>query len=522
MAGTLLKLANWVADLDVAGVPPDVLQRVRLQHLSTAGAIRAACSRSLGQWVTRAAATGGRTPVLGSSRKTLSRRDAVRYHAALASQLVYDDALFSAHPSAGVVTTWAYAGKASLDQVLVATLAANEVAARFGAAGLLGPSWGRTAGWIPAVATTIAAAKLSNLDANTIAHALALAIQAPQTIPWKVLLGGPSRSLSMASPAVVGIDAVALAAAGGRGSLDALDDRQGFFSCVTPLPLRSAFTGLGTAWLTRTLAYTLMPGAEHIQVPVQAVQEILARHVKAAERRLRPDQWDRVEVAVDGMAFALDQVAAGQPGIRPGPLPYAIARSIGALGVHYGLGPEQLDPDWLGSHSATIADLAQRVEILHDWRATEAWVEHLLDVAEPLFSGVKPSELRAAARRLLARNGAQLGTPNPHELFAVLKRRPDRVLSRLSRGSGDLKDMDVAAFRYKHAVEVKLYTTRGGWWPERRELAEGSPGWSWDKTVAGVLAKAAQGDADRRTTAEALLVSDGVESGSDWVGSLLG
>ncbi len=521
MASTLLRLAQWSTDLGASDVPDDVLHRARLQHLSTAGAVRASAGRPLAAWLVKGSRPGGRTPVLGASRKALSRPDAVRYHAALASLLVYDDALFGAHPSAGVATSWAHATKASLNDLLIATVAANEITARIGLATLLGSAWGRSAGWAPAVASAVVASRLQGLDARTTAHALALALHAPRTLPWGSLLKGPARGLALSAPALDGLEAVSLAMAGAHGSLDTLDDRQGFFFRASPLPLRSAFTGLGQAWLTRTLAYKLMPGATHIQVPVQAVREILRRHIKAAEKRLRVDQWDRVELGVDGTTFALDQVAALQPGIRPGPLPYSLARAIGALGIHCEFGTEQLDPDWLSARTEVISGLARKVEVFHDWRATERWVEHLLETAAPLFSGVKPTELRAASRRILADNGVSLGSPNPHEIFEVLKRRPDRVFSRLGRGSGDLADMDMSAFRHVHQTEVKLYTTRGGWWPERRDTAEGAPGWAWEATVAGVMDKNAQGSPERRELATALLDTDGAESGHDWVGSLL-
>jgi 2-methylcitrate dehydratase PrpD len=520
MSQTLQRLARWAVDLDPASIPPDVTRRTRLQHLSTAGAVRAAADTAPAQALSRAGSSG-KSPVIGGLRKGLARRDAVRLHAALATQLVYDDGLFGGNPSAGVVTAWAWAGKASLDELLAATVIGNELSARLGAAGLLGSSWGRTAGWVPAFAAAAVAGRLAGLDAPTLAHALALSLQGPQALPWSSLLRGAARGLTLATPALMGLDAVGLAAAGLRGNTDTLDDRDGFFSQVSPLPLRSAFTGLGRGWLTRTLAYKLMPGADHIQVPVQAVREILRRHVKAAEKRLRIDQWDRVELAVDGVAHALDQVAARRPGVAPGPLPYAIARTIGALAVHSEFGPGQLDADWLEANAEAISGIAQKVEVFHDWRATEAWVEHLLDTAEPLFSGVRPSELLSASKRILADNGAALGSPNAHELFEVLKRRPDRILSRVGRGSGDLGDMDVAAYRSHHPVEVKLFTTRGGWWPERRDTAEGAPGWSWEETIRGVLLKAAQGDPERRATADSLLASDGGESAGDWVGSLL-
>ncbi len=81
--------------------------------------------------------------------------------------------------------------------------------------------------------------------------------------------------------------------------------------------------------------------------------------------------------------------------------------------------------------------------------------------------------------------------------------------------------MDVEAFRYRHPVEVKLYTTRGGWWPERRDTAEGAPGWSWEATVEGVLDKAACGEAERRQRMASLLSAEDSAPAKDWVSGLL-
>ncbi len=519
MSRTCTRLARWAVELSVDDVPADVLRRARLQHLSAAGAVRAAAGQAGARALARAGSSG-KLPVVSGLRKGLSRRDALRLHGGLAAALVYDDALFGGHTTAGACAAWATAGRGDLDALLTATVAGNEVAARLGLAGLLGSHWTPTTTWVSAVAAAVTAGRLQGLDAHELAHALALTLASVGPTRWSTWMG-PGRGAAAAAVAVQGLDAVALASAGVRGDLDLLDARDGFFAHVTPLPLRAAFTGLGACWLTRTLAYRLMPGADHVQVPVQAVREILRRHVKAAEKRLRVDQWDRVEIAVDAVSHGLQQVSARHPGVTPGPVPWAIARTIGALAVHHDFGPAQLDPDWLGAHHEAIAGIARRVELFHDWRATEAWVEHLLDVGEPLFSGVKGGELLAAGRRILAANGASLGGPNPHELFEVLKRRPDRVLARMGRGSGDLAELDIAAFRHKHTTEVKLYTTRGGWWPERRDTPEGAPGWSWEATESGVLLKFAQGDPELRQTAAALLETAGREAGGAWVRSLL-
>ena len=51
----------------------------------------------------------------------------------------------------------------------------------------------------------------------------------------------------------------------------------------------------------------------------------------------------------------------------------------------------------------------------------------------------------------------------------------------------ELTQVDVASWQLHLPVEIQLYTTRGGRWPERRSLPEGSPGSDWSHTRAFVL-----------------------------------
>jgi hypothetical protein len=53
----------------------------------------------------------------------------------------------------------------------------------------------------------------------------------------------------------------------------------------------------------------------------------------------------------------------------------------------------------------------------------------------------------------------------------------------------ELPHIDVASWQLHLPVEIQLYTTRGGRWPERRSLPEGSPGSDWSHTRAFVLGR---------------------------------
>jgi hypothetical protein len=380
-----------------------------------------------------------------------------------------------------------------MGDLLVATVAANEVAGRLGASTLLGPYPCLAASWVHALASAVAAARLENLDEDAAAHAYALALQNSSPAPWSSLLApGLSRGLVVSRATGAGLEAVELAASGIRGSTSLLDSRQGLHERVAYLPLRNAFTGLGAAWLTRTLAFQLQPGAPFLQVPLQSVEEILRRHVKAADKRLRPDQIDRIEVSADFLACGMERLSAQYPGLHAASITASISRAIGVLVCAQTLGPEQLRPAWIAEHRDQIAGVASRVEVRHDWQHSMNLMSTLVDVAKPLFSGVSAKELTEAARAARVDFGAP-GLPGIGSWLDIGKSRPDRLFQQLGQGSGDLSEMDVEAWRYRFGVEVKLFTTRGGWWPERRDIAVGAPGWSWEQTLDGVQDKFAQG-----------------------------
>ena len=506
------RLAEWSADLSPDAVPVDVVERVRLQHLALGGAWAAAGDLACVAAARKAAAPRGASPVPGG--RGTARRDAVRLLATGLTALELDDFLLGGHTGAAAASvTWALSKGRSVDELVAATVVANELGARLGASHMM--SRGSAQPAVASLAAAAAAARLLRLDADATAHALALAIAAPRRIADDTLMGSPERrGPALALPIVDGFDAAVLAAAGVEGPLDVLDSRCGFYG-DDDLPLRAAFTGLGTCWLTRTLAYKPLPGCAWLQVPIQATREILRRHVQAADKRLRANQVVRIELALPAPCIALEARVAR---VAHASSLFSVRRAIGALCVAYELGPEQLTAGWLAKHRDAVERIAAAVEVRHDWQLSVAMVEQLLDVAAPLLAGVTPAELRDASQRLL--KASDVPAPAGKDLLALLKARPDRVLATLGRSSGDLGDLDADAWRYTLGLQMKLFTTRGGWWPERRDTLEGGPGWAWADTVELVRAKHAQSDDARREAGEALLAAAGSDDAAGWVGWL--
>ena len=528
--GTYIQaMAAWARDCTAADLPPSVARRLRLQHLSLAGAVRAASDWDVARGLTKLGARRG--PARRVTGGSTGRRDAVRLHAALAGGLEYDDYLLGGQTGVGAVpAAWAWSKDHTVDEVLVATAAANEVAGRVGASLLLGPNVDRTQTVVASVAAAVAAGLLEGLDTPTLSHAIALACAAPVHLTAGQAAGGaPGKLAAVAAASVAGVDAVALAQAGVEGPLDTLESPDGLVASLSWVPLRAAFTGLGSAWLSETLAYKLQPVCTWVQVPLQGFAEVLDRHVKAADKRLRTDQLARVELHVGAMPIVAERIASSHPRLTAEGVAASVRRAFGVMMVAHEFRPFHLEAGWLARNRTRILDVASKVEISYDRPAGRAWFEHLATAAAPLLAGVTLPELREAARRAAQHFDWNPAPPALGDVVSLVRSRPDVLLDRLRHSSGDLSSARLDEWQFRFDTALRVYTTRGGAWPERRTIPEASPGWSFDKTQAAVVEKFADSHAladseaveARRAAAPALLDVEGSEDAAGWVKDLL-
>lgn len=493
----LLTLARAATALDAAAVPPDVLRLARLAHLAAAGARRAAAATGFGKaW--RAPSAPGAPP--GGARAERAARAAT--DAGLLARHWADDPQLGGRVNLGALpAAWAWAGEGRLGALLGATVAAHELAGRVGLAAVAAPRAAEVAGWVPALAAGVVMARLEGLPPEELARAAAATLQGARR-------RGLLRPLAALDPApeALGADAVhaALYGLAAPGSLLALDEGQPVWGELCGRPLRGALDPARRPWLLRTLVVSPTPGALAAQVGVQAVAEILTRHVKAADKRLRADQVEKIELSVPFPAWAAAEAAAALTG--PGSLGTSLPRLLGLLVAHHELTPALLEGED-SSRAEDAAWVASTVVVRHDWPQSFAMVRALAEAAPETFGGLGAGDYRAIRAQLKAAGGWPRWTPA--EVPTALQARPDRVL-RAVMGRGAAAE----PFRWHLPVRVRLYTNRGGWWPERRGLPRG--------TVAGgdleAAALARFGDDDR---ARRLLDAPLDMPAAEWVGELL-
>ncbi len=460
MGGPLNELSAWAASLTVAGIPEDVARIARLQHLALAGSARRLAALPSG------AACGG---------------DEAGVIAALLL-FGFDDHLLGGRVGAASCPAGWFHANGSLNELIAATVAANELAGRAGLACLLAHRPDEVDVRTLRVAAAVMRAKLAGSSAAELNAAVEGALSGGGGLPMA---------------------AVADVAGAQQAARGILDSRGGgtLAEAMAGTPLLDPWSGAGAAWLTRTLVVPRFPGTPWANVALDALDVILVRHMKAGEKRLRADQVERIELRT---AFGPAATEGGSAGFGPPALgAWSIAEAFGVMVAHHELGPEWLDVGAAPEKAEDVAAVASRLSIVHDWRLSVRKGRITAESMGPLLNSAGTSAVLRAAKPLL------LGRPDPESFVPMFQEHPWAIVRALRRRGGlEACTLDAAQC---WPTELKLYTTRGGWWPERRSVPNGG----------GIgLEAAAKARFGHDTRADALLAAAGDQPASEWIAEL--
>ena len=242
------QIGDWAAGLQIDHLSAGVCERAELQALSIAAA-RAAGEQEAAPFA--AVAPDGPVGEVYRSAAASIAHD-------------WDDYLFMGHTGHSAVPA-AAAFSDDSERVLLARVAANEVAGRLGAALFLGPHNGQFWASIHCASAAVAGAVGMGLDARRTAQALAIALYQPPYGMWPGFMGPQSKLLTAAEPAAAGARAALLAADGVSGALDVIEHPRGVLANLSFAPRPAMFRGLGEVWLTDTLAFKRLPGCAYLQ-----------------------------------------------------------------------------------------------------------------------------------------------------------------------------------------------------------------------------------------------------------------
>src|SRR5438874_181784 len=304
--GITERVAAWAAGLRYEDVPQPVLERARLQIASVFAAIVSTAKTDLHPRLVRAAARwgkGGEATIIPSGPRS-PLHAACYVNAAASVAFDFDDYLFAGHTGhSAVVGSLAFAEAARGDgrSMITTQIAANEIAGRLGAAALLGPHNGQMWAYIHNIAGAVVGGRFLGPDASAIRTAIGIALAQP---PYPLAAGffGPdSKALIAAGPLVEGMRAAELAAEGLTGAADILGGEGGFLKTIPVRPLAFVFNGLGSAWVTQSLAFKTIPGCAYIDTPVEALEQIMAEFADKHGRA--PAAGDVESIRVEATLF---------------------------------------------------------------------------------------------------------------------------------------------------------------------------------------------------------------------------
>jgi 2-methylcitrate dehydratase PrpD len=363
----------------------------------------------------------------------------------------WDDYLYMGHTGHSSVWTARAFAPGDDERALVAQVAANEVAGRLGAALLIGPHNGQFWSSIHCASAAVAAAVATGLDAERTAHALAVALYQPPYGLWPGFMGPATKLLTAADPAVQGARAALLAAQGVRGPLGVVEDPRGLLRHLSFAARPRMLEGLGSVWLTDTLAYKPYPGCAYLQAAVDA----------ALRSGVEADDVYEIEVAAGYLTVAMERLGESA-GLVPVGVNFSAARSVAIALVAGRLTHEELAPGWLAPRATELERLAGRVRVRHDWDLTLRTIRGVID------AGASIRDVPARAWPRVARRARELGMSEAalslRDVTGLARSRRLRseLRAALRAGSGDgLRSLDTGRLRMTFPCRLRIRTHGG-------------------------------------------------------------
>ncbi len=205
--------------------------------------------------------------------------------------------------------------------------------------------------------------------------------------------------------------------------------------------LSTARFGLGDVWYASQVRFVQAPVALEWLTTVQSVEEILSRHLKAASKRLRIQQIERIKILVPHC------LADRETTFRAWIAKYVLTHEWST---------EQLDAHWNSKHTPLIQELVHNIEIEYAPHLTEQLYTQLLTELPDFFVGVTTEQLAQVSNLPIRWNAVR-----SHKALR-------KAIQGCAYASGHPTQAQLDAFEIQFPVEVRLMTTRGGTWPERR------------------------------------------------------
>jgi len=492
-------IARWVSRLTYDEIPEKVSELAKYQFASVMGATFAGARSAPGETLVKAVND------LGDSGPCLTFPDGAKHsmHSALLQNcslsmaLDYDDYLFFGHTGhSAIFVPLAFAQNTDVDSrlLIAAQVAANEVAGRLGASVVIGPHNGQMWGHIHMVGAAVAASKMMGLDEEQTANAIGIALTQPTYSLFPGFMGSQSKILTAAVPAMTGAQAAILAEKGMSGSMEIIEDKDGFWANFSFVPLPFMLEGLGRSWVSETLAFKPYPGCAYVDAAVDALLEILNEFSSKYGRSIKQEEISEIRVNASLLTLAMDRMSkaynsgfSSDDPLSPESINFSIPLSLAIVIISGKISGDEFSARYLIENSNAIRKIASRVIVEHDPSITIYFLRSLdeaLDIAKMarsidfrMLTGSLPK-----IRRHIRGVGGVGGIKTISELRQLSSKDWNFIFGlarRILVSRGDAFDLGSVAFErasMPFGARVLLTTVDGKSFEAERMIPRGSPG----------------------------------------------
>ncbi len=380
--------AEWAVGMRLADVPAETIELSKSQIANIIAAIIAGSASAAGQAIWRAVgpvASSGPCPVIPTGVR-LALNDALYLHASWANALELDDFHFRGHlgPASVVVplTLGGFLGSSG-EEILRAQVIANELGGRLGWAITAEVRHGHQRSYLLRFSAAAAAASLLGLDVRQFATALGIAMTQPELALHPGMFSPDTKVLSAAAGVVEGTRAASLARAGITAATDILEHSAGFYRQFTMhRDVPSPFVQLGEAWCTDAMSFKRYSACAYASGCVDAALQLR----RGAE--FDAEAIASFEIASSLPALIMERLARPHEDgvLTPVNVQFSIIRSVAAALHHGDLRGIHFRPEVFAAAVPSIASLAERGTLTHDWHLT---IEQLrgIDAGMPEVGG---------------------------------------------------------------------------------------------------------------------------------------
>lgn len=447
MASQLERAAAWARGLSTADVPRDVRALARAQQRNILASLAAGARTQAGRAILRAldGTTSGAT--LNGSVTSLpdgKRRpllDAVYLHATLANALELDDFVFAGHTGQAAVGVPLALGQitgATGEEMLLAQVAANEVAGRLGAVMTAGPQHGHMKSYLHRLAAATAAARLLRLDERQMATAMAIALAAPEYPLFHASWSPDTKVLCTGDPAVAGVRAAFLAAAGMGAALDIVEHAAGLVASLSENDRApDVWQTLGQTWSLQAICFKPLAACAYAAAAAVAA----GRLVDAFGSGWEAERVQDVEVRTTVLSVTMEGFSRPHaPGlVTPANTNFSTRRTV-ALTLLAGRPPTGASfvPEAFDPVAKAVGSLGERVRLVHHWpytismlRGVDAAIDH---PGRPGIYGMVEAHRTMARFRAAFQTPAALGIGDVPALLRLPRGERSYLLRRYAVG----------------------------------------------------------------------------------------